>query len=365
MAAGRHRTGPGRCPTGSRTGRRPPRVTISRGAAHPPLLRCGYWCGYCGAVVSGADHSVTPGSLRSWSVQTCRTVQTTAPALSTSKAANRPTVLRSNCRFPVATLGAEPQWSATQGLTTRIPPRGGRATLLHAPCPGRSDCASGMSCGTIPAWRRSLHGGSVDDSVDRWTHPSAQPRGGPARDSVTAGTSRPGPRHRTTRPPATPGVLTGPARTAATVTGVAILMITVAVTGAVFGGNPLRPHLGAAETTGPTTTAPLPVPAGSTGSTTRQPASAESSVTGAAPVPSSLAIVSPTHADPPPAPTGVATRTSPQPTQSTRAHPTPSPPPRPTTTPRRPGRPTPSPSPSGSPTSAVSPSPSPSGMPSP
>jgi len=57
-----------------------------------------------GAVLSGARLLRHAWSLMSWSVQTCRTVHTTAPALSTNKPANRPTVLRSNCRFPIRRL---------------------------------------------------------------------------------------------------------------------------------------------------------------------------------------------------------------------------------------------------------------------
>jgi hypothetical protein len=222
---------------------------------------------------------------------------------------------------------------------------------------------TGMRCGTIPAWRRSLHGGQRGRSGrSAGCFQLLQRHEGPARDSMTAGTSPPGPRHRS-RHPGSAGYLSGPVRTAAAVAGVAMLVITVAVTVTVFGGNPLRPHLGAAETAGPATTAPLAVPAGSAGSTTRQSASAESSVTGPASVPPPLAATPPTHADSPPAPGGAATSTNPQPTPTTRAHPTPSPRPRPTTTPRRPGRPTPSPTPSVSQTPAVSPSPPPSGTP--
>ena len=65
------------------------------------------------------------------------------------------------------------------------------------------------------------------------------------------------------------------------VTNMLVVMVAVALT--VFGGTPLRPHLGAAEPTGATTTAPLPVPAGSGRTvTTRQSESVESSVTGTA-----------------------------------------------------------------------------------
>jgi hypothetical protein len=212
-----------------------------------------------------------------------------------------------------------------------------------------------------PPGVRHCTGGNVDDPVDRWMHPPAQRHTGPARDAVTSG-SRPGPRHRA-RQPDSRGILSRPVRTAAAVTGVVVLVITVAVTVTAFGGNPLRPYLGAEGTPGATTTAPLPVPAGSGRSTTRQSGSAESSVTGTASLPS-IAAAPPAHGDTPPAPTRTATSTNPQPTQPTRSHPTPSRP-RPTTTPRRPGRPSPSPTPSGSPTSSVSPSTSPSGTPSP
>lgn len=99
------------------------------------------------------------------------------------------------------------------------------------------------------------------------------------------------------------------------VTGVVVLVITVTVTVSAFGGNPLRPYLGAEETPGATTTAPPPVPAGSGRSTTRQSASAESSVTGTASVPS-IAAAPPAYADTPPPPARAATSTSPQPTHS-------------------------------------------------